>query len=186
MLSQSSYIRDIKLRKPVSARNIMIKTDTDKFRSDLAHAYSSFGHHAMLINRSCNFYEYVSYIQDSDYTEVKCQLHKNDVVMIQEEDYDKSYAVIKAIFKHKGNDGHYYPFIYIDWFEDTYQRHDKLDCPKFILYQDDSWHQIFPLTVVNEIQKAHFVHNCTMGGCKDNHDLNNRQYLKNDFFFMAI
>jgi hypothetical protein len=37
--------------------------------------------------------------------------------MIQEEDYDKSYAVIKTIFKHKGNDGHYYPFIYVDWFE---------------------------------------------------------------------
>ena len=65
----------------------------------------------MLINRSCSFYEYVSYIQDGDYTETKCQLHKNDVVTIQEEDYNKCYAIIRAIFKHKGNDNHYYPFI---------------------------------------------------------------------------
>ena len=56
---------------------------------------------------------------------------------------------------------------------------------KYVLYQDDSWHKIFPLTVVDEIQKTHFVHNCNMR-CKDDHDPNNNQYLKNDFFFTAI
>jgi hypothetical protein len=163
----------------------MIRTNENKFQSDLAHAYGSFGHRALLINRFCSFYEYVSYIRDDHYGEIKCFLHKNDVVMIQEEDYDKSYAIIKAIFKHKGNDGHYYPFIYVDWFEDTYQKHDKLNCPKYVLYQDDSWHKIFPLTVVDEIQKTHFVHNCNTR-CKDDHDPDNNQYLKNDFFFTAI
>ena len=129
----------------------MIRPDTIKFQSDLAHAYESLGHHASLIYRFYSFYEYVSYVRDDDCGEVKCFLHKNDVVTIQEEDYNKSYAIIKAIFKHKGNNGYYYPFIYVDWFEDTYQKHDKLNCPKFVLYQDDSWHKIFPLTVVDEI-----------------------------------
>ena len=94
----------------------------------------------------------------------------------QEEDYDKSYAIIKGIFTHKGNDNNYYPFIYVDWFKDAYQTHDKLDCPKFMLYQDDSWHQIFPLTVINEIQKTHFVHNCTTRCKDDDHNPNNNQY----------
>src|SRR5437763_16705001 len=97
--------------------------------------------------------------------------------MIQVKDFDKSYAIIKAIFKHKGNDGQYYPFIYVDWFENIHQNHNKLDCPLFSLCHNDSWYKIFPLTVVNKIQKVHFVHNCTTQ-CKDNHDPNNNQYLK--------
>ena len=42
---------------------------------------------------------------------------------IQANDYDKGYAIIKAIFKHKGNDDHHYPFIYVDWFEDINKKH---------------------------------------------------------------
>jgi hypothetical protein len=152
------------------------------FQTDLALAYNSFGHYASLINQSYKFYEYASYIQD---VEVKCILHKNDVVMIQVEDFDKSYAIIKAIFKHKGNDGQYYPFIYVDWFEDIHRNHSKLNCPIFSLCHDNTWRKVFPLPVVDEIQKAHFVHNCNTR-CEDGHDPNNNQYLKNTFFFKTI
>jgi hypothetical protein len=186
VFSQSSHIRNIKLKRPISARSIIGDTDTTIFQSDLALAYSSFGHHASLINKSCKFYEYATYIQDVDYAETKCKLHKNDVVMIQVEDFDKSYAVIKAIFKHKGNDEQYYPFIYVDWFEDIHQNHDKLDCPLFFLCHNNTWRKIFPLPVVGEIQKTHFVHFCTAQCEKNSHDPNNNQYLKNDFFFKAI
>ncbi|CAB4381740.1 unnamed protein product [Rhizophagus irregularis] len=78
--SQSSQIQNIKLKKPVSAHNMMIKTNTEIFQSDLALSYSSFGFYASLINKSCKFYEGASYMQNEGYFEVKCHLHKNDVL----------------------------------------------------------------------------------------------------------
>ncbi|PKC61845.1 hypothetical protein RhiirA1_465952 [Rhizophagus irregularis] len=184
--SQSSRIQNIKLKKPVSAHNTMIKTNTEIFQSDLALSYSSFGFHASLINKSCKFYEGASYMQNEGYFEVKCHLHKNDVVTIQN-GHDSGYAIIKAIFKHKGNDDRYYPFIYIDWFEDTNRKHAKLDCPLFILWRNDnSRRKIFPLTVVDEIHKTFFIHDCN-ARCQDgNHGLDNNRYLKNEFFFKAV
>ena len=153
----------------------------------MALSYNSFGYHASLVNKSCNFYENATYIQNEDYCEVKCYLHKNDVVTIQANDYNNGYAIIKAIFRHKGNDGHYYPFIYVNWFEDIYKKHAKVDCSLFILkHNDDSRCKIFPLTVVDGIRKTHFIHDCNTRCQEDNHDLENNFYLKNDFFFKAI
>ncbi len=83
-------------------------------------AYKSFKYYAKLIDRFYNFYEYVSYIKNNDYIKVKWHLYKNDIVIIQEKNYNISYIIIKAIFKHKGNDSHYYSFIYIVWFENIY------------------------------------------------------------------
>ena len=128
--SQSSQFQNIILRKPVSVRNTNIGIDTSSFRTDLALAYECFGYHASLINKTCNFYEGVSYIQNS---EIQCHLNVNNVVTIQVTDYGESYAVIKGIFKHKSNDGYFYSFIYVDWFEDIHKNHDKLDCPIFVL-----------------------------------------------------
>src|SRR3954471_14907245 len=77
--SQSNRIQNIKLKKPVSANDTMIKTNTIIFQSDLALSYNSFGFHTSLINKSCKFYENASYMQNEGYSEVKCHLHKNDV-----------------------------------------------------------------------------------------------------------
>ena len=162
-----------------------IRIDTVSFRTDLALAYKSFGYRASLINKTCNFYECASYIQDIQNAEIQCHLHTNDVVTIQVADYGESYAIIKGIFKHKRNDGYFYPFIYVDWFEDTHKNHDKLDCPIFVLRHDDIYRKIFPLTVIEKVQKVHFVHDCN-SRCKDNHNLENKHYLRNDFFFKAI
>ncbi|CAI2194639.1 10731_t:CDS:2, partial [Funneliformis geosporum] len=158
VFSQSSRIQKIKLKKPISTHNIMIKTGSIIFQIDLARSYKSFGCYASLINKNYNFYENASYILNEEFFEVKCHLYKNDVVTIQADDHDKGYAIIKAIFKHKGNDGHYYSFIYVDWFEDTNKKHAKVNCPLFILrLNDDSQRKIFPLTVVDGIQKTHFI-----------------------------
>ena len=46
----------------------------------------------------------------------KVYLHVGDFITIYEEDHEESYAFIKGIFKHKGNNGKYYSFIIIDWF----------------------------------------------------------------------
>lgn len=183
--SQYSQFRNIILKKPVSVRNTNIRIDTVSFRTDLALAYESFGYRASLINKKCHFYEGASYIQDIHNTEIRCHLNTGDIVTIQVADYGESFAVIRAIFKHKSNDGYLYPFIYVDWFEDTHKIHDKLDCPIYILRHDDFYRNIFPLTVVENVQKVHFVHDCN-SRCKDNHNLENKRYLRNDFFFKAI
>ena len=172
------------LRKPVSVRNTNIEIDTSSFRTDLALAYESFGYCASLINKTCNFYEGASYIQDIQNNEIQCQLNMNDVV-IQVADYGESYAVIKGIFKHKSNDGYFYSFIYVNWFEDSNRKHDKLDCLIFVLCHNDFYHKIFPLTVIDGVRKVHFIHDCN-ARCKDNHDLENKRYLKNEFLFKAI
>lgn len=179
--SQSSQFRNIMLKKPVSVRNTNIITNTSSFRSDLSLAYESFGYHASLINKNYNFYKCVSYIN----AETQCYLNINDVVTIQVADYGESYAIIKGIFKHKSNDGYFYPFIYVDWFENIYKNNSRLDCPIFVLRHDDFYRKIFPLTVVDKVRKVHFVHDCN-ARCKNNHNLENRHYLKNDFFFKAI
>ena len=97
------------LKKPVSIRNTNIVIDVT-FRTDLSLAYESFGHNASLINKTYNFYKCVSYID----VEIQCHLNIDDVVTIQVADYGESYAIIKGIFKHKSNDGYFYPFIYVD------------------------------------------------------------------------
>lgn len=99
--SQSSYFRNIMLRTPVSVRNTNIRIDTVSFRTDLALAYESFGYNSSLINKICNFYECVSYIQDIHNAEIQCHLSTGDIVTIQVADYGESYAVVKGIFKHK-------------------------------------------------------------------------------------
>ncbi|RGB24894.1 hypothetical protein C1646_772464 [Rhizophagus diaphanus] len=131
--SQSSQFRNIILRKPVSAHNTNIRIDTVSFKTDLALAYESFGYRASLINQKCNFYEGASYIQYIHNAKVQCHLNTDDIVTIQVEDYGESFAVIRAIFKYKSNNGYLYPFIYVDWFEDTYKIHGKLDCLIYVL-----------------------------------------------------
>ncbi|CAI2186737.1 2006_t:CDS:2 [Funneliformis geosporum] len=109
-----------KLRKPLSIRNAKIEIDAVSFQTDLALAYNSFGYYASLINKTCNFYEQVSYLHNAQNNEIPLNLNTNDVVMIQVADYGESYAIVKGIFKHKSNDGYYYSFIYVNWFEDIH------------------------------------------------------------------
>src|SRR5438045_9742826 len=167
-------------RKPVSVRNTNIVIDT-MFRTDLSLAYESFGYHASLINKPCNFYKSASYISD----EIQCHLNIDDVVTIQVANYGESYAIIKGIFKHKSNDGYYYPFIYVNWFENIHRNHNKLDCPLYSLCYNNTWRKIFPLTVVDGSRKVHFVHDCD-SRCNGNNHSENIRYLKNSFFFKAI
>ena len=183
--SQSSCIRNIKLRKPLSVRKTKIEIDTVSFQTDLALAYDSFGYYASLISKTCNFYEHASYLHNTQNNEVSLNLNTNDVVTIQVADYGESYAIIKGIFKHKSNDGYYYPFIYVNWFKDIHRNHNKLDCPLYSLCYNNTWHKIFPLTVVDGSRKVHFVHDCD-SRCNGNNHSENIRYLKNSFFFKAI
>ncbi|CAG8853554.1 29874_t:CDS:1, partial [Gigaspora margarita] len=50
-----------------------------------------------LVENSCNIIE-------------KYSLHVGNIITIQEEK-EESYAILRAIFHHKGNNGYFYPFI---------------------------------------------------------------------------
>ena len=103
-----------------------------------------------------------SYITEDELENIEnvC-LRLGDVVTIQEEEYDESFAMIQSIFRHKANNDKYYAFIIVTWFKDMNQRHAVLDCPLFKLLSTDDqrWRRIFPITVIDQANKVHFVHN---------------------------
>jgi hypothetical protein len=118
----------------------------------------------------------------------KVHLHVGDFITIYEEDHEESYAIIKGIFKHKGNNGNYYAFIVVYWFENTKVEHSVLKCLLYNLQATgDKWRRVFPITVIDNVQKVHFIHNCNSERCQElNHDLTNRNWIKNNFYFIAI
>ncbi|GES84638.1 hypothetical protein GLOIN_2v1886362 [Rhizophagus clarus] len=65
-------------------------------------------------------------MEESDGVFSKVHLHIGNVVTIHEEDSGECYAIIKGIFKYKGNDDKYYAFITIDWFDNINRIHNKV------------------------------------------------------------
>ncbi|RIB09792.1 hypothetical protein C2G38_2251162 [Gigaspora rosea] len=113
-----------------------------------------------LINTGLSFYEGVTYLVENSYNIIeKYSLHAGDVITIQEEE-----EILRAIFRHKGNNGYFYLFIVIDWLEKTNQVHSLLECPiyKVQLEKNRDWRRVYPLSVVDQIKKAHFVHRCSI------------------------
>ena len=107
---------------------------------------------AILINSSIRWYELVSYIiiEEDNNNHSKVYLHLNDFVTIQKEKYKESYAIVKGIFKHKGNDENNYAFVVVDWFENTKKEHPLLKCPFYSL-QTRNWRQVFPIHLINNV-----------------------------------
>jgi hypothetical protein len=160
-----------------------------EFRSELLLSYRDFGMCSALINKTISFYESVTYLEKDDHDiSKKCLIHLGNVVSINVSEEGENYAKIRAIFSHKYNNGYVYAFIAIDWFEKTNQTDGILECPIYKIQstRNRSWRRIYPLMVVNQVNKVNFVHNCLSGKCIDGHDLLNLYYLKNNYFFNAI
>lgn len=143
---------------------------------------------AALTNYSISWYELASYnIEETNGTFSKVHLHINDFVTIHDRDHDESYATIKGIFRHKGNNEKYYAFVVVNWFESAEQEHSILKCPLYRLQTGNQWRRIFPISVIDKVQKVHFVHNCNLERCQGRyHDVTNRTWLKNSYYFTAI
>ncbi|GBC16153.2 hypothetical protein GLOIN_2v1790940 [Rhizophagus irregularis DAOM 181602=DAOM 197198] len=159
------------------------------FKTELFLSYVDMKFEAALINSSISWYKFASYmIEEENGILSKVHLHLDDFITIYEEDHEESYAIIKGIFQHKGNNNKYYAFIVVDWFEDTMVEHSVLKCPLYRLQATgDKWRRIFPITVIDNVQKVHFIHNCNSERCQlPNHDTTNRIWIKNNFYFTAI
>ena len=145
------------------------------FNVELYLSYKDIGFSAAFINSSIRWYELASYITIEENNDIlsKVYLHINDFIIIQEEKYKESYAIVKGIFKHKGNDGNNYAFVVVDWFEDTKKKHSILHCPIYNL-QTEKWRQIFPIHVIDNMKKVHFIR------------YSDKKWIKNNYYFTAI
>ena len=98
-----------------------------------------------LLSTHIHFYSSASYTfqeENGDYQ--KIEIHVGDVVEIALMEGECGFAIVKAIFKHHGNDEQDYVFVYIVWFEDI-SRRDKLTlCPIYHLQREtnDSWYHV--------------------------------------------
>ena len=149
----------------------------ENFSVELYLSYKDIGFNVALkyTSKSSRWYELASYItiDENNGNLSKVYLHLNDFITIQEEEYKESYAIIKGIFRHKGNDENSYAFIVVDWFEKVNQEHSILKCPYYHL-QTKNWRRVFPINLLQSVQKVHFVR------------YDNTKWIKNNFYFTAI
>jgi len=173
------FITNITLKKSLSLQdheNIM--KNLPNFKSELLLSFADIGLGSALVYSQMSWYELATYIiEKSDGIFSKVYLHIGDIVTIHEENEDECYAIIKGIFKYKGNDEKYYAFITIDWFDDTNKIHNVLKCPLYRIQSihDMRWRRIFPISIIDQVQKVHFVH-----------DMKSDLWIKNNYYFMAI
>ncbi|RIB00055.1 hypothetical protein C2G38_2130522 [Gigaspora rosea] len=130
--------------------------------------------------------EYMKEHDDGEYY-VHIKLHIGDIVTIKEED-NESYAMVRAIFTHKYNNGIVYAFVWIDWLNDIGCTDSLLRFPIFERQTDSDtrWYRIYPISMLNDIPKVHFVHACHSSCSAISHDNNNVQYFMNKFFYKMV
>jgi hypothetical protein len=96
-----------------------------------------------LLSTHIHFYNSASYIfQEENGNYQKIKVHIDDIVEIALMENESSFASIRAILKHHGNDEQNYVFIYIAWFENVLRLDELLLCPIYQLQKDtnDSWY----------------------------------------------
>lgn len=177
--SPVDFITNIILKRSLSHQdreNIM--KSLPNFKSELLLSFINIGQRSALVYSQMSWYKLATYtIEESNGVFSKIHLHIGDIVTIHEENSGESYAIIKGIFKYKGNNDKYYAFITIDWFENTNKIHNILKCPLYRIQpsQDMRWRRIFPISIIDRVQKVHFVY-----------DTNSELWIKNNYYFTAI
>lgn len=157
--------------------------------ADLTNAYQQYlGMHAMLVHRYVEFFSYIKYnlVEESHSTTIK--LHVEDIIDLEETQEGCAYAVVSAIFKHRANNGRWYAFFLLTWFEATSERH-SLEVPVYHITDSRNlwkWRRVYPINFVDHIPRVHFVHDCGDSCLTTTHDTSNLRYLKNDYYYTAV
>ena len=155
------HFYNIKLKQQISLKDIgnflTYSLQDINFKSELYQSYKDLGLKSALMNSFLTWYQRISYALEDDYGNTKkvC-LQLGDIVTIQDNEYDESYAILRSIFRHKGNNNKFYIFIIVTWFEYINQNHTILECPIYRL-NDRQWRRVFPITVVDKAHKAYFI-----------------------------
>ena len=163
--------------------------------SDISWAYNNyFGRQAAVAHYNIDFYQHLSFtILDDDDMIIKedIKLRVGDVVEMEgnennaDADNEEWFAHIQAILIHQSNDDNYHIFLLFEWF-DLINFDSIMQCNRYILQGSrDNWKRIHPISIVNSHRKVHFVHDCSTSCTIEKHDINNKNYFKNDFLFTA-
>ncbi|CAG8725213.1 33868_t:CDS:2, partial [Gigaspora margarita] len=131
--------------------------DNSTLKNGLFVAYAEYMQQRKYIKiHTIKLYQYIRYMLLNDNREfyAHIKLHIDDVVIIKEEK-EESYAIIRAIFTHKYNDGLIYTFVWIDWLKNIERTDALLECP---IYErqgesDTRWYRIYPISILNDIPK---------------------------------
>jgi len=155
----------------------------------LTDAYKDLGMCAALVHKKLEFFDSISYsVQDG--SESACvRVNVGDIVSVPERREGIAYAKVIAIIRHQTNEGRYFAFFLFQWF--TRKHYEVLvDCPVYEIEEDpnsDEWRRLFPLNLVDHTSPVHFVHACRKGECtREQHDPENRRYIRNEFFYHAV
>jgi len=118
----------------------------------------------------------------------KIKIKSGDTIEIEEFEHGPAYAIVKSIISHKGNDNNEYQFFYITWYNQISNENNQLHCCKFELCLENKskrdWSTIFPINIVDQQPKVHFVHVCSTSCNMEKHDSN--IYYKNEYFFYPV
>ncbi|GBB98009.1 hypothetical protein RclHR1_31160001 [Rhizophagus clarus] len=133
ILSLVDFITNIILKRLLfhqDRENIM--KNLPNFKSELLLLFVDIGLNLALVYSQMGWYELATYtIEESDGIFSKVHLHIGNIITIHEENNGEYYAIIKRIFKYKGNNDKFYVFITIDWFNNTNRIHNVLKCPLY-------------------------------------------------------
>ncbi|CAG8462986.1 8987_t:CDS:2, partial [Funneliformis caledonium] len=194
--SHDDKIINIKARKRLSGDEIYklalpVQLDGNlQFTHDTISAYDIYMQKKVaLIHRRVEFYKQISYtlIDNDGKFNMDLDIHAGDIVQMQEEN-DISYAIIKALFTHKYNDGLVYAFIWVDWLRKSLILDPILQCPVYEVQMANNtqWYQVYLITLIDNLPKNHFVRRCHSTCIASSHDLSNNQYFKNEFYYTTI
>ena len=140
-----------------------------------------------VLNSKVDFYNNISYtIKEEDHF-VDVRLCVGEVVNVLEEDEtEESYAIIRGIFTYERSKK-LHAFVIFDWFEKIGED-TLLKCPKYRLRgpEEANWNRVFPLSLIDHNPKVHFVHDCDNTCSNSKHNLMNRCYLKNMYYYLVI
>ncbi len=89
---------------------------------------------------------------------------------------------------HQDDFGNNNPFLLIDWFYRTRNVDTVTEFPIYGLQKsnDHSWYHLQPLIIVDKQPKVHFVHKCTSFCSEGSHDINSKEYILNEFYYLVV
>ena len=116
----------------------------------------------------------------------KIKIKSGDAIEIEEFELGPTYAIVRSIISHKGNDDNDYQFFYITWYNQISMDNNLLCCPKFELCHEnrENWETIFHINIVDQQPKVHFVHVYSTGCSMGKHDSD--IYYKNKYLFHPV
>ena len=148
----------------LSAENLLIE-----FTRIYKEVYQNSG---VIIQRHVNYYDFIRYtVQQEPGIYTNITLRVGEAISIEADNNlgEQAYALIRAIIIHQDDFGNNNPFLLIDW-------NGNIDTVIGFLQ---------PLIIVDQQPKVHFVHKCTSICSEESHDINNNEYILNDFYLIV-